>query len=276
MSSGNALAPYVGILEKPLEQFHAVAQAVGIDQPHSQSTKELAEKLRSMDADTIVKSGDSLKFWFNHMLFNYRPVIEDAHDDQAYLIEKPIDTIRQGNYEMKPWLTGLVSYRGEGAAISMNIYENLTLRNELNEDFADKMLKLLELKNEEHLKVLTKEYMQDQYELNENNVDGFQEILSDCYFYYPVYRTLKHYFDFADVDKNPVYIYKFSYSGPYNYKPLYSGGVAPSKQYGTVHFDDILYQFRQPAIYPDFEKDSIDMTLANEFVATLLEFVKTG
>lgn len=270
------MAAYVGILEEPLEQFYAIAQAVGIDNPQVESTKKLADKLRSMDADVIAKSGDALKFWFNHMLFNYRPVIEDAHDGNSYLTEKPLDTLRQGNYESKPWLTGLVSYRGEGGVLSVSVYENVTLRQELNENFADKMLKLLELKNEEQLKLLTKEYMQDMWELNESTVDGFQELMSDCYFYYPVYQTLKHYFDFADIVKGPVFIYKFSYKGPYSYVPLYSGGAAPSKHYDTVHFDDLLYQFRQSAIYPDFDKDSIDLALTKEFVATLMEFIKTG
>nr|AID61351.1 esterase [Calliphora stygia] len=274
LSSGNALAPYVGILDKPLEQMHTIAQALGIDAALTQNTKDLADKLRTLDANAILHAGDSLKFWSNNILFNYRPVIEDPSDTNSYLIEHPHETIRQGNYDLKPWLTGLVSYKGEGAAISLNIYDNQTLRAELNGNFDEKLMKLLDIKSAEKFNRFIEEYMQGVHELNENTGDGFLELFSDYYFYYPVYKTLKHYFDYADIAKSPVYIYKFSYHGPYTYVPVYTGGS--TNRYDVVHFDDLLYQFRQSALFPDFEKESIDAKLSKEFVDILLGFVKSG
>ncbi|XP_065367565.1 juvenile hormone esterase-like [Calliphora vicina] len=274
LSSGNVLAPYVGIVDKPLEQMHTIAHALGIDAELTQNTKDLVDKLRTLDADTILHAGDSLKFWFNHILFNFGPVIEDATETNSYLIEHPYETIRHGNYDLKPWFTGLVSYKGEGAPISLNIYDNLTLRAELNENFDEKMMKLLDIKSEEKFNGFIEEYMEGVHELNTNTGDGFLELFSDYYFYYPVYNTLKHYFDYADVTKGPVYIYKFSYHGPHTYVPVYTGGS--TNRYDVVHFDDLLYQFRQSALFPDFEKESIDAKLSKEFVDILLGFVKTG
>lgn len=268
------MAPFVGILKEPLEQLLTLAQAVGIDSPEKLNHKELADKLRTLDADSILIAGDSLKFWFNNILFNFGPVIEDVTSENAYLIEHPYETLSKGNYDFKPWLTGLVSYKGEGAAISLNIYDNQTLRAELNQNFNEKMMKLLSIEDIETFKKFIEEYMQGVHELNENTRDGFFELFSDYYFYYPMYKSLKHYFDYADIEKSPVFIYKFSYHGPYTYVPVYTNGSA--NRYDVVHFDDLLYQFRQSAIFPDFEKDSIDAKLSQEFVNILLEFIKTG
>ncbi|KAM7344399.1 uncharacterized protein ACRADG_011135 [Cochliomyia hominivorax] len=274
LSSGNALAPYVGILDKPLDQLHTLAQALGIDAPHNHKPKELADQLREMDADKILEAGDALKFWFNHILFNFRPVIEDGSSSNAYLTEHPYETIKKGNFTLKPWLTGLVSYKGEGAAITLNIYDNENLRAELNSQFDEKMMKLLAIEDFQMFNSLMDVYMQGTHELNAQTRDGFFELFSDYYFYHPVYKTLKHYFDYADTDKNPVYIYKFSYHGPHTYAPIYTNGS--TNRYDVVHFDDLLYQFRQSALFPDFEKDSTDAKLVKEFVNILLGFIKHG
>ncbi|KNC21239.1 hypothetical protein FF38_14079 [Lucilia cuprina] len=274
LSSGNALAPYVGILDKPLEQLHTISQALGIESAQTQNHKDLADQLRTIEADKILLAGDSLKFWLNNILFNFRPVIEDASDTNAYLTEHPYETLRQGNYELKPWLTGLVSYKGEGAPVSLNIYDNLTLRAELNKNFDEIMMKMLDIKSQELLNRFIEEYMQGVHELNASTGEGFLELFSDYYFYFPVYKTLEHYLEYADIVKYPVYIYKFSYHGTYTYVPIYTAGS--TNRYDVVHLDDLLYQFRQSALFPDFEKDSIDAKLSKEFVGILLEFVKTG
>lgn len=261
-------------MDKPREQLYTVASAAGIESPDSLSTKDLAEKLRHTDANAILNAGNSFKFWFNHALFNYRPVIEDSTLESSYIIESPYETVQKGNFVVRPWLTGLVSYRGESAPLSLNIYNNQSLRAEFNQNFDDMILKLLEFKNPEILKTLIDEYMQGMHELNEQTRDGFFELCSDYYFYYPVYKTIRHYFDYAEVKENPVFIYKFSYHGPYTYVPIYTGGS--TNKYDVVHFDDLLYQFRQSAYFPDFEKDSHDAELVKDFVNILVEFAKTG
>lgn len=266
------MAPFAAVVEDPLQQLHHLARSLGIAAGHTPT--ELADRLRSQEADKILVAGDALKFWHNHDLFNFGPVIEHNSDANAYLVEHPQETISKGNYEHRAWLTGLVSSKGEGAGITLRIYSNHTLRNELNQNFDEKIMKLLGIQSEEKLQLVIGEYMQGVHELNDQTSDGFFELFSDYNFFYPVYKTLGNYLNYADVEKSPAYIYRFSYHGPYTYAPFYRGNS--SHRFDVVHLDDSLYQFRQSALFPDFEKDSIDFHLMQDFVGTLVEFVKTG
>lgn len=47
--------------------------------------------------------------------------------------------------------------------------------------------------------------------------------------------------------------------------------------YGVVHFDDLLYLFRSPAIFrTDYEKESTNAELVKAMVGTYVEFAKYG
>uniref|UniRef100_A0A1A9WQZ2 Carboxylic ester hydrolase n=1 Tax=Glossina brevipalpis TaxID=37001 RepID=A0A1A9WQZ2_9MUSC len=282
LGSGTALAPYVELLQRPLEQARKVAEVIGIKNAYDISTQNLTEHLRLVESEDLLNSGDSLKIWQNHILCNYHPVLEDCALNGSYLTEDPVTVTRLGNFTQIPWLMGMMSYHGEGGAVAINIINNEELREEFNDQFSYLMLELLQLNNKnfsddeknQKMHQLLKEYMNDAQELNSNTKDGFLELITDIWFYYPWYKTLKYYLNYVDVKVNPVYLYKFSYLGTHSYAQIFTGGSM--NRYDSVHLDDLLYVFRQSAVFPDFDLHSTDANLSKDFVDMLVQFIQTG
>lgn len=78
-----------------------------------------------------------------------------------------------------------------------------------------------------------------------------------------------------DVKKYPVYLYKFNYEGHHGFTNLYTSNVNIGK-FGVVHCDDLIYAFRAPLIFGDFEPGSSDAAASKLFVDNFISFAKYG
>lgn len=109
--SGSAIAAYNEPQRKPLAQAKKQAALVGIKNCRNISTRELIKELRKVDANKLIDSSDGLHFWGVDPLTEYRPVIE-RNSKGAFLIEDPLKTLQNGNYQPVPWMTGFVENEG--------------------------------------------------------------------------------------------------------------------------------------------------------------------
>uniref|UniRef100_A0A1A9WNV7 carboxylesterase n=1 Tax=Glossina brevipalpis TaxID=37001 RepID=A0A1A9WNV7_9MUSC len=275
--SGTANVPFA-ITDNPLEQARKTALLCNISKAYEFSTTKLAKALRNISVTTLLNAGDGLKFWHVDHLTNYRPVIESSKWPEAFLTQHPKHTLNKGKYKPVPIMLGNVP--NEGAVRVVPIMETKALTSSFNRNFMFLMETFLEFPKHfnrsqlnEKMSLIIDEYFHGRTQLNEKTNQGFLELVSERGFHHPLYQTIKTYVETIDTGKYPLYLYKFNYSGPYTYANIYKGGN-PSRNYGVVHCDDLIYLFRAPLLFPDFDKNSIDAEIIKAMVGNFVHFAK--
>ncbi|XP_062127648.1 uncharacterized protein LOC133840012 [Drosophila sulfurigaster albostrigata] len=273
--SGTANVPFA-IVDNALEQARLTAELCQVKDAQQLSTAKLARALRAVDVNTLLNAGDGLKFWDVDHMTNYRPVVEPSHPD-AFLSRHPKDLLAEGSYEAVPWLLGTVPQ--EGAVRVVNIMENVTLREDFNSRFDELLQELMEFppdfsqeQLEKSMQLILEEYFENKHEVNESTVQGFLDLISDRGFKQPLYNA---HMRSVDVSERPLYMYSFNYLGPYSYASIYTSANV-TKKYGVVHCDDLIYLFRSPMLFPDFERNSTEAKVVASFVDYFVHFAKTG
>ncbi|KRF97976.1 uncharacterized protein Dwil_GK21434 [Drosophila willistoni] len=99
--------------------------------------------------------------------------------------------------------------------------------------------------------------------------------ITDRGFKHPLYQTIKKYATSKNAERIRQYVYSFKYKGPKSYASLYNQANVTGK-YGVVHSDDLLYLFRSPILFPDFDKQSDDAKVIKSFVNLFVNFAKFG
>ncbi|CAD7014810.1 unnamed protein product [Ceratitis capitata] len=277
--SGTANVPFA-INDKPLQQVLDMARFCNISNAEELSTAELARALRAVSAYDLVSAGDNLKYWDVDPMTNFRPIVEKSAARDAFLTEHPLKLLNEGKYKPLPWLAGAVP--GEGAVRVFSILANATLRRQFNEKFYELLGKLLEFPEKfnrtqvtEKTQQVIDEYFGGQTVLNNDTARDFLECISDRGFHHPYYNAIRTYVNTMDVKKYPVYLYKFNYEGHHGFTNLYTSNVNIGK-FGVVHCDDLIYAFRAPLIFGDFEPGSSDAAASKLFVDNFISFAKYG
>ncbi|KAH8285026.1 hypothetical protein KR054_004014 [Drosophila jambulina] len=276
--SGTANVPFA-IAEEPLRQTRLLAEFAEVQGARNLSTAKLTRALRRVDARQLLDAGDGLKFWDVDHMTNFRPVVEQggSASSEAFFSVHPKDILAAGRRPAIPLLLGTVP--GEGAVRVVNIQGNETLRQSFNDRFDVLLQELMEFPPEfgqerlnQSTKLLVAEYFRGQHEVNEETVQGFMDLISDRGFKQPLYNTIRQ-----DVcrDRHPVYLYSFNYRGPLSYASAYTSANVTGK-YGVVHCDDLLYLFRSPLLFPDFQRNSTEAKVIHTLVDYFVQFAKTG
>uniref|UniRef100_A0A1B0DFL8 Carboxylic ester hydrolase n=1 Tax=Phlebotomus papatasi TaxID=29031 RepID=A0A1B0DFL8_PHLPP len=240
------------------------------------NSSKIVEELRKVNAKSLVESSDKMKFWSVDPIVLFRTVIEPA-GPSAFISENPIDTVRTGNYKHVPWMMGLVP--NEGTVRATAILTNDTDLKELNNRFDELMPELMQINvtREELADYWPKVkdfYFNGQSYVNDTNWQRFVDIYSHRAFYHPFYKTVQAYISYADIEQNPIYLYKFAYKGNYSYSMLFTG---TTKDYGVGHCDDLIYLFNSPVIFPKgLSEDSLDEKMKNILVRTYVTFAMSG
>lgn len=275
--SGNAAAPYNKAPKDPLQQTKDQAKFCGIENANKMKSEQLIKALRKVNATTLVDSGDEFKYWHVDPLVTFRPAIEPDIEG-AFMTRDPKEIIRTGEYRHVPWMTGFVP--SEGAVRALSIISNETLKNDFNANFDDLLMRLMEFADEGtsasawRLKQIVDFYLNGTHHLGQDNVQRFVDIISDRAFFHPLYKTLESYVGYADLERNPVYLYKFAFKGPYSYSFLYTGSA---KDYGVVHCDDLIYLFKSPVLFSaGFNKTSVDAKVIQHMVGAFVTFASNG
>ncbi|XP_038119653.1 venom carboxylesterase-6 [Culex quinquefasciatus] len=274
--SGNAIAPWNIPTEDPLSLAQRQAEAVGITQVDTLSSKQLVDALRNVDANVLSGSIDKLKFWSIDPLTLYRPVVEPlCSSNESFLIEDPRISWRKGSYQKIPWMTGYLP--NDGAVRAIAITSNEKLLNELNANISYILPMLLEKpSSQELMKVLKLRYFNDSTDekwITTENEQRLVDLYTEAAFLYPIQSAVKQHVTSADTKLAPVSIYKFSFKGPYSYSFLYT---FTHQDFGVVHCDELIYLFRSPALFPDFPHKSKEARMSHHFVEFFIDFAING
>ncbi|KAH8337976.1 hypothetical protein KR067_012395 [Drosophila pandora] len=275
--SGTANVPFA-ITDEPLRQARRLAELARVKDARNLSTVKLTRALRRLNAVDLLNAGDGLKFWDVDHMTNFRPVVERGiPEGEIFLGEHPKDMLKNGRRPALPLLLGTVP--GEGAVRVVNINENQTLRESFNSRFDELLQELMEFppgldqeRLKQGMKLLVGEYFQGQHKVNDETVQGFMDLITDRGFKQPLYNTIRQ-----EVHRgsNPVFLYSFNYRGPLSYASAYTLADVSGK-YGVVHCDDLLYLFRSPLLFPDFERNSTEARVIKSFVDYFVYFAKFG
>ncbi|XP_058986933.1 juvenile hormone esterase isoform X2 [Musca domestica] len=272
--SGTANVPFA-LQPNALELARLTARHCNVTNAHELSTAKLLKALRAVDAETLLRAADAIKYWDVDPLTLYRPVVENFDSPDAFFTENPVDIFERGDYKAVPFMTGVVP--GEGAVRAVAILESEELRKTFNDNFDYLLEEFLELPPEfddERVKFsmesIIREYFDGQHELTPQ---GFVDVVTDRGFHHPFYTTIETYIRTVNTAKAPLFLYYFNYKGPHSFSTIYSGGVT-TYDYGVVHCDDLIYLFRSPLLFPDFEKNSTHAQVSKDFVRHFVEFAK--
>lgn len=101
----------------------------------------------------------------------------------------------------------------------------------------------------------------------------FIQMITDRAFLHPYYKAIENYIQYANTIKHPVFLYRFAYKGQNSYSTLFSGS---NEDYGVCHLDDLLYLFKSPLVFHEFEKNATEVQLIRQLVDTYVNFAKYG
>jgi len=108
-------------------------------------------------------------------------------------------------------------------------------------------------------------YLGSTENINIDNIQGIMDLLTDSWFLYGTYKTVKY----MTEHNVTVYQYVLSYEGQYSYTMLFG---QPS--FGVAHVDDIMYLFDPNFIAPTLNED--DATVRNIMVTAWTNFAANG
>uniref|UniRef100_A0A1B0F0L2 Carboxylesterase type B domain-containing protein n=1 Tax=Phlebotomus papatasi TaxID=29031 RepID=A0A1B0F0L2_PHLPP len=95
----------------------------------------------------------------------------------------------------------------------------------------------------------------------------------DRCFCYPMVTMVNQYITYADVKKNPVFIYEFAYESEYSLANLLHN---TEEYFGVGHLDDLPYLFTMSSNFQPFEIDSPESRMSDIWVRTMVNFVARG
>uniref|UniRef100_A0A182J5U2 Carboxylesterase type B domain-containing protein n=1 Tax=Anopheles atroparvus TaxID=41427 RepID=A0A182J5U2_ANOAO len=249
--SGSALAPWSMPPVNPEQVARLQAALVGIKNAKTMSTSKLVKALRTIDADRIASS--ITKLW------------------------------SQGAYLPVPWLTGMLP--NDGFIFSAPLL-NLTTQTRLAK--ASLQLEAILLyalrgtNNPNALALLKERFFSNASSpgayLTKENIESLAKLINEVDFYYPLILSVKQQLQYSKESRAPIYLYKFNYKGQFSYSSVYVTGdnTTLSRDFGIVHGDELIFIFRTPALFPDFQPGSPDAQVSQRLNKFLVYFARTG
>lgn len=178
--SGTANMPFA-INENSMDQAVRTTELCGFENARNMSSLEILETLRNVDAETLIKAGDGLKFWSVDHLSNYRPVVESSEVKDAFFTRSPEEILNSGDYKPVPFMLGTVPH--EGAVRVAAIMESQELRESFNQNFYEILQTFLEFPSyftehqlEHKMNRIIEQYFKGEQQLNNNTGQGFLDV----------------------------------------------------------------------------------------------------
>ncbi|XP_055697376.1 cholinesterase 1-like [Phlebotomus papatasi] len=265
--SGTAISSWHNLIDSA-SQFRQVAKNMELRKWDTGSTYDLAYQLRKRDALDLVLAVSSLFVFPETPIVPVRPCIE-GNWEGAFLTEDPRKIWAEGRFAQKPIVIGITSDEGTYASF---ITTNQTLVDTYNANIYDILPVQLDFHPRYAAEVLDF-YFGDKHELDDTNAVTFFEMISDRMFHYPTYKFVKQYLNYANVQKNPIFIYEFSFETTQSFVKYYSG---QDINLGVSHSDDLFYLFTMTTLFPIFEVDTPESRMSDIYVRSMVNFIARG
>ncbi|XP_055698139.1 juvenile hormone esterase-like [Phlebotomus papatasi] len=268
LKNGDVLAPWA-LLEHPYTQFLHHAESIGVQYPEKLSTLELTEKLRKADAKLLLSACDKFDFWRVDEFVYYRPVVE-AKSDEAYVTKDPRKAWETGCFEPKALY---ITFAQNDGNVRAGLLLNKQQRPYFNLNVDKHLAEVLDLDPKYIRSVKDYYFYSELCQITDENLWTYLEMFTTRLFHQSLYNTVKCYVHNVDTQKYPISIDKFNFNGPCHFTKLLGGY---NVNLGPGFCDDLLYLFRFPSHFPDFDYKSVDYQMKNIYVDTHINFAVTG
>uniref|UniRef100_A0A1B6J7A4 Carboxylic ester hydrolase n=1 Tax=Homalodisca liturata TaxID=320908 RepID=A0A1B6J7A4_9HEMI len=268
--SGSALCPWTQT-EEAANKARTLASALGCP---TAPNWEMIKCLRKRPARRIVRLVSTPLFmpWHFNPYTPFGPVQERA-GLQPFLTQHPLDILRMGHIQPRPWLVSVTSE--EGLYPVSNFVANASLLAEIERDWLKIAPALLDynyttpahLQDEISLKI--KQFYMKGQPISRATTAPFIQMVGDRLFVVNVERAARLQ---SAARLAPVYFYRFSYRGKHSYSEQMSWGS--TENFGVSHGDDTGYMLGVEYMNP-LETDS-DRKMSKLMVNMWVNFARTG
>ncbi|XP_055697378.1 juvenile hormone esterase-like [Phlebotomus papatasi] len=267
MMSGVALTPMIYPIDFEA-QFRKVAKLIELPDWEAGTTTNLAYQMKKLDGLKLILAHKYLFLMLKTPPFSLRPCIEGDWEG-AFMTEDPRTVWAEGRFVHKPFVVGTV--RKEGIVQSV-----ITTDKSLLDQFNKNIYHFLPVQLDFHPKYaydVMKYYLGKKDYIDSSNQAEYFEMYGDRCFCYPMVTMVNQYITYADVKKNPVFIYEFAYESEYSLANL----LHNTEEYlGVGQLDDLPYLFRMSSNFQPFETDSPESRMSDIWVRTMVNFVARG
>lgn len=263
--SGSALA-FWAIDRNPDQLFRRYAAVAGILNADSQHPSVIVKQLKQKTSRELLEYQRSVPV-FHAVMPLFRPVVEGDWGG-AFIQEDPMCIWQSGEYEQRPFLTGVTGYE-EGSFD--DLYYNRTTRNYLINNWEISMSAAMDLP----IEVLgpIKEYYFDGEVTERNSINVLR--VRDRLWDYPMFETVEQYSRYGNLRQRPVHLYRFNFTSLISWSQFTN--PHPIEGRGASHADDLLYLFRTRLFDAAFaNRNSPESAMRDFFVKFIGDYVKTG
>ncbi|CAK1550133.1 unnamed protein product [Leptosia nina] len=258
LESGSALSPFT-INRDPVSTAWNIAQAIGYN--GTENIEDLTEFY--LNAEIKDLSLKSINYFLPNSTFGFAPCIERPQQGHEVIVsESPLDTLKRGDYDKIPVMTGFSNMEGISRSIKFGPW-----REEMNDNFANFLPVDLRFKTEEEknevISKIKKRYFKDKI-INHESLQHYIDYFSDIMFKYSIMKSAKLHSSSSD---DPVYLYEFSYVGKLNIQHNYMDKIK-----GASHRDQTAYILD----FLGFTNNYKDLTTRDRMTTMWSDFVQYG
>ncbi|GLV38035.1 uncharacterized protein CBL_07833 [Carabus blaptoides fortunei] len=268
-ASGSALTNWA-LSENPLKKTRELGVIVGCEQ---EATQDLVDCLRQRNVTQIVLAIAHFQPWLIHPFTPFSPTVELAGDNK-FLPDLPYNLLQQGHVADVPWINSVCSHEGLFPGADLLSDNRLPYLEEHWTELAPYILHYdgtVPLDQQADVAQKIKEYYLKGESISRETFPELVQALGDRLFVGDVEKSVRLQ---AQVNKSPVYIYRFSYHGGHSLTQMYTGTL---EDFGVSHSDDAMYLLPPPkGFYKEYLQTVEDNQIADLFVEMWTSFAKTG
>ncbi|KAF2902141.1 hypothetical protein ILUMI_04049 [Ignelater luminosus] len=236
-----------------------------------QTSFEMIECLRRVDAYELTKRQDLFYEWSFHPMMPFKPVIE-PNIEGAFLSEHPMDTVKNGRAGNVTFMTGITT--DEGAFVSPSLYNTPGLLEDFNEHF-EKKAPLTMLYNEvapdkNYVTKRIRKFYFGEKAIDNTTRSEVTNMLTDGNYLLAANEAVRLHLRYTH---QPVYFYVFGYRGSVSFSSIFGD---PLNDYGTCHVDELIYLFLLPNVFPQYELNHNERNMAEIMTTLWTNFAVTG
>ncbi|CAG9859234.1 unnamed protein product [Phyllotreta striolata] len=254
--------------DETIKNTHKLAKALNCP---TESSQDMVECLRKVDARTFVELDEIFKFWDYDPMIPFKPVIEPKSTKNPFLPDHPLNIIKSGKSMDVPIIIGVTSDDG---GLKTSGYKNANLLEEFAEKFDEIVpVSLFYDRTEKDYQKMTNKIKNFYFSGKkiQDSIKDVTDLYTDGWFFKcsdDIARLYTKYY------KQPVYFYVFGYKGSSSFSKIFGGG---NEHYGTIHADDLQYLFPVgDGLFPDVPPTESDKRIAKVFTTLWTNFAKTG
>lgn len=258
LDSGSALAPFA-INRDPIGTAKNIAISLGYN--GTMTLEGLTEFYLNASLDGLAEK--SVNYYLANSTFGFAPCIENVLEGiEPILTESPLDILKKGENNDVAVLTGFADMEGLSRSIKFGEW-----REKMNDNFSDFLPADLLFDNvklrDDFIKEVKKHYFDDK-PVNAEALQKYVDYFSDSMFKYNIVKSAKLH---AATNKNPVYLYEFSYTGKLNIEHNYMDRIK-----GASHRDQTAYILD----FFGFTNNYKDLDTRERLTTMWTDFVKYG